>query len=155
MSTPIALALRYSEHYAPPEGTIDAHKDVLRATGYVWFGKVGRPVGPLSLGHVADQLAAEKTIDLVLVSPRHGKDCTFHLCSSDMVVTAPPANDDPGIPSYYAGLPSRPRTWFRVQLMGAADSALVERLTIASTGSKLSKTLRRSMSGLYVLNGIR
>ena len=92
---------------------------------------------------------------MILVSPRKGTEYAFHLCSVDAVSQVAPALDDPGIPKYYSGLPDAPSSWLRLSSIRRAEPALVEQLTLASTGGKLSDALRRSMTGLYILEAIR
>lgn len=41
---PNAIALRFSEKFAPKEGTIEAHKQIVDEKGYVWYGKIGKTV---------------------------------------------------------------------------------------------------------------
>ena len=38
------IALRFAEYFAPPEGTIKAHEEVISKVGYVWYGKMGNAV---------------------------------------------------------------------------------------------------------------
>lgn len=38
------IALRYSENFAPIEGTILAHQNLIDLNGYVWYGKLGTPI---------------------------------------------------------------------------------------------------------------
>lgn len=38
------IALRFADNFAPPEGTIAAHQEVLDQYGCVWFGKLGQPI---------------------------------------------------------------------------------------------------------------
>ena len=35
------IALRFSNNFAPDEGTIRAHEAVVSERGYVWYGKLG------------------------------------------------------------------------------------------------------------------
>lgn len=47
------IALRYADHFAPPEGTIGAHDALIQRFGCVWYGKIGRGL-------------SDKTIKLIL-----------------------------------------------------------------------------------------
>ena len=38
------IALRFSDNYAPIEGTIFHHQKIIAEEGYVWFGKFGSNV---------------------------------------------------------------------------------------------------------------
>ena len=38
------ISLRYTDKFAPSNGTIDAHKEILKDKGYVWYGKMGTPI---------------------------------------------------------------------------------------------------------------
>ncbi len=44
VSEMITVALRFSENFAPREGTIVAHEQIINKNGYVWYGKIGTPL---------------------------------------------------------------------------------------------------------------
>ena len=38
------IALRYSDNYAPEEGMLYHHKQIIEKYGYVWYGKFGNRI---------------------------------------------------------------------------------------------------------------
>ena len=38
------VALRFSDNFAPDEGTISVHRNLIKENGYVWYGKLGAAV---------------------------------------------------------------------------------------------------------------
>ena len=38
------IALRFSDNFAPLDGTIAEHKKMIELNGYVWYGKLGLKV---------------------------------------------------------------------------------------------------------------
>ena len=49
------IALRFAEIFAPPEGTIGAHDEVIRRVGYVWYGKMGTPLSQKVIESIMEQ----------------------------------------------------------------------------------------------------
>ena len=47
------IALRFADNYAPADGTIKLHEDVINEYGYVWYGKFGNSL-------------SQKNIDMLL-----------------------------------------------------------------------------------------
>ena len=46
------IALRFGESFSPECGTIAAHQLIIDKLGYVWYGKMGRPVAT----HIIDEI---------------------------------------------------------------------------------------------------
>ena len=38
------ISLRYTDKFAPKNGTIHAHQSLIDDKGYVWYGKMGTPI---------------------------------------------------------------------------------------------------------------
>ena len=38
------IALRFADHFAPPEGTICAHDTLIKSQGFVFYGKKGKAI---------------------------------------------------------------------------------------------------------------
>ena len=45
------IALRFADNYAPAEGTIKLHEDVINEYGYVWYGKFGNSLSQKNIKH--------------------------------------------------------------------------------------------------------
>ena len=50
-----SIALRFSEKFAPDEGTIKAHQYYIEKNGFVWFGKMGHSVSDANITKVMSQ----------------------------------------------------------------------------------------------------
>lgn len=50
-----SIALRFSEKFAPPEGTIAAHQALIDEKGYVWYGKLGSALSAKTVALIIEQ----------------------------------------------------------------------------------------------------
>lgn len=48
------IALRFADNYAPAEGTIKLHEDVIEEYGYVWYGKFGNSLSQKNIDMLLD-----------------------------------------------------------------------------------------------------
>ena len=46
------IALRFSNKFAPDIGTIEAHNEMIRENGYVWYGKLGNKIAAGVFGEI-------------------------------------------------------------------------------------------------------
>lgn len=46
------VALRFSNKFAPACGTIEAHNELIRGHGYVWYGKLGNKIAASVFGEI-------------------------------------------------------------------------------------------------------
>lgn len=136
------VALRFAEGFAPPEGTIAAHEQVISQMGYVWYGKLGAPL-------------SEKTIAAVMTNevPRillihSGKVDRYWAYVSEIRRIVP--NKD-AIPTYYRDIADTIKCWFKVIRFEKADTDVMSHCTVASSGVPLSLTSRSSMSPYFII----
>ena len=57
------LSLRYGENFAPPCGTMSAHKSLISTYGFVWYGKFGCPISKKVVTQVMNEKPAEHRKD--------------------------------------------------------------------------------------------
>ena len=48
------LALRFSDNYAPEEGTIRLHEELINEYGFVWYGKFGNKIKQSTIDEMMD-----------------------------------------------------------------------------------------------------
>lgn len=139
------IALRFADNYAPADGTIKLHEDVIKEYGYVWYGKFGNSL-------------SQKNIDMLLEM----EDRKFLLIKSGGQERYWVHFDDikreniniEAIPKYYRNDRNRVKCWFKVTKFEKTDSKVMSKCFVASNGSLLSNTSKYSMSPYFVINYI-
>ena len=137
------IALRFADHFAPPEGTINAHEKIIQEKGLVWFGKIG--VG-----------LSEKTKEMILknLSPRillvhSGRTDRYWAFITRIQKEKPP---EQFIPKYYADKYDKVGAWFCMTSIQKASSNVVKRCKLVSSGATLTEASRKNMNPLYIID---
>ena len=136
------IALRFSDRFAPQEGTIKAHQAVIEKYGSVWFGKLGLPVSEKAVTYVNKN---EKPKILLIHSGR--TECYWAYIKS-IQRECPPSNL---IPDYYRDDSERFHTWFHVLSFESADKDILSKYKVVSSGQLLSSVSRSSMSPYFII----
>ena len=138
-----SIALRFSEKFAPPEGTIAAHTTLIDQKGYVWYGKLGTAL-------------SDKTVDL-LMSNEHPRVLLIHSGKSsrywayiDVAQRVTPPLDE--IPFYYRHMAQDFKFWFRVVSIEKAENDVMQKCKVASSGELLTFASRSSMSPYFIID---
>ena len=138
------IALRFADSFAPPTGTIAEHQKIIKAKGYVWYGKLGAPIS----GKVRKELLEENDDPQILLI-QSGKSARYwaHI---DQISMETPALED--VPDYYHDQVGSIKTWFRIKSIVEADKKVMSNCLVASSGASLSTTSRRSMSPYFIID---
>ena len=136
------IALRFSDRFAPPEGTIKAHQDVIRQKGCVWFGKLGLPVSDKAVDYICKN---EKPRILLIHS---GKAERYWAYVNAIQRESPPLEL---IPAYYRDNTSKFHTWFQVSSFENAEKNILSQFIVISSGQPLSAVSRSSMSPYFII----
>lgn len=137
------IALRFGETFSPEGGTIRAHQELIDASGYVWYGKLGSPV---SLVVAKDILQQEDSRVLLIHS---GGPERYWLHVADIVRDVP---DLDHVPSYYRNQAKDFGCWFKVVSIERADKAVMSRCVVRSSGKPLTAASRHSMSPYFIID---
>ena len=138
-----SIALRFSEKFAPPEGTIAAHQALIDAHGYVWYGKLGSAL-------------SSKTVDLLLSNekPRilliHSGKSNRYWAYIDFAQRTMPSLDE--IPPYYRHMVQNFKFWFRVKSIERAENDVMQKCKVASSGETLTFASKTSMSPYFIID---
>lgn len=137
------IALRFAEYFAPPEGTIKAHEEVISKVGYVWYGKMGAP-----LSHKVIETILEQDSPKILLI--HSGGVERYWAYVDNVSREKPEESE--YPDYYHDKSDKFKTWFKVNRFELAPRGIMAECVVASSGSVLSDASRRSMSPYFIIN---
>ena len=117
------IALRFSNNFAPDEGTIKAHESVISEIGYVWYGKLGSRISSRVKN---DILTSEKHMILLIHNGATGRYWAYIDTIKDE--TPPPEE----IPSYYRNRAKDFSTWFRVLRFEEAPRVILSHCFVVS-----------------------
>lgn len=137
------IALRFADNYAPKEGTIKLHQEIINNNGYVWYGKFGNTL-------------SQKNIDLLMSQP----DRKFLLIKSgfpdrywayfDEIVRDKP-KDINNIPEYYRNNTDKIKCWFKIRKIERTENNVMSKFIISSSKMPLSEASKHSLNPYFVI----
>lgn len=136
------IALRYSENFAPDEGTILAHQKLIDLNGFVWYGKLGAPIST----RVAQEILKNEDPKILLI--HSGKQDRYWAHISEVSRDLPPLKD---FPEYYRAIREKFKCWFRVKSFEKAPKEIMSQCYVASSNSILSDSSKHSMSPYFII----
>ncbi len=136
------IALRFADNFAPTCGTINAHTDVIKEQGFVWYGKLGTPI---SDAVSKDVLKNEKPRILLIHS---GKQDRYWAFLSDIQRQIPDKN---AIPAYYKDNVAKFKTWFKIIKIEQAPNDVMSRCRVSSSQRPLGEVSKSSMSPYFII----
>lgn len=137
------IALRFSNSFAPEEGTIKAHEAVIEEIGHVWYGKLGSKIS----SKVKEDLISSKDPKILLI---HSGSYSRYWAHIDKVQNETPPVDE--IPVYYRDRAEDFATWFRVLRFEEAPRNILSQCFVASSRAALSSASRHSMSPYFIID---
>lgn len=136
------IALRFSDNFAPTDGTIAEHKKMINSNGYVWYGKLGSKVSD----KVCKQILENEDPKILLI--HSGKTARYWAYVDKIIKESPPLKD---VPEYYRSQAGIFNTWFRVQNIEEANKNIMSLCKVASSGALLSMASKSSMSPYFII----
>ncbi len=136
------VALRFSDNFAPDSGTIMEHLKVIEEKGYVWYGKLGTPLGPQIIQTLMENV--KKRILLI----HSGTAKRYWAYYSDVRRTLPDLKD---IPDYYRNKADSFNTWFKITAIERAPADVLSTCVVKSSGNTLSNVSRHSLSPYFII----
>lgn len=139
-----SIALRFSESFSPIEGTIKAHEEIINKIGFVWYGKMGNPVGE----KVISDIMHEESPKILLI--RSGGNKRYWGYVKEIKKEIPSKEE---FPSYYHDIADKFKTWFKITQFEfeEAPKDIMSRCIVTSSGSVLSNASKYSMSPYFII----
>lgn len=135
------IALRFSENFAPSEGTILAHNKIIETNGYVWYGKLGSKISK----DMKDKILKQKYPKILLI---HSGGLDRYWASIEDVLFECPT-DIENIPSYYRSERVKFKTWFKISKFEEAPKDILSKCFVESSKQSLSLASKHSMSPYF------
>jgi hypothetical protein len=136
------VALRFSDNFAPDEGTISVHRNLIKENGYVWYGKLGAAVSK----KVMEEIMGNDAPRILLI--HSGKSNRYWAFIDKVQHEEPEASE---IPEYYRDISNKFNTWFRVTKISDADNNVMSKCIVVSSGDTLSNVSKHSMSPYFII----
>ena len=136
------IALRFSDHFAPSDGTIAEHRKLIDETGFVWYGKLGSKV---SLSVAKDLLLNQEPRILLIHS---GKAHRYWAYVQSIMFETPPLTE---IPVYYRSNAEKFGTWFKISKIQDAPKDVLVHCRVLSSKRLLSEVSKSSMSPYFII----
>ena len=137
------IALRFGEQFAPKDGTIEAHQQLIDVLGYVWYGKMGCPVS----ASIIETLKKQEDTKILLISS--GKSDRYWAHITDISKITPPKE---GIPEYYREFAGTFKTWFKITEFEHAPKDIMKKCFVVSSGNVLCDVSKHSMSPYFIID---
>lgn len=144
------LVLRYADRFISSGiDTILEHRNVLKARGFTWFAKVGKPLGVPKIRRLDQQLRDGQETYLFLAKAK-GRQYVLHRCRM-LDISAQPPQGKGSFPSYYrdTGMVERGTLWVKVKTIDLLGDKEIRRLETVSSCRPLLESLRASSSGMF------
>lgn len=136
------VALRFSDKFAPAEGTIQAHESLIQEIGYVWYGKLGLPLSQKAISYI------ENNGDPKILLIHSGKTARYWAHVSEITREEP---ELAGIPHYYRDNREKFKTWFKVISFEQASKDIMGKCKVISSGTTLGEVSKHSMSPYFII----
>ena len=138
----LTVALRFADTFAPVEGTIQAHQDMINELGFVWYGKLGYAVST----KVSTRIMENKQPRILLI--HSGKAGRYWAYIEKIQYDTPPKNK---IPEYYRDNANVFKTWFKVIRFEEAPKNILGHCVVVSSQRPLSEVSKSSMSPYFII----
>ena len=135
------IALRFSDNYAPKEGMIYHHNELLKKYGFVWYGEFG---GKVSKDIVREQLNEKEPRFLLIKS---GTPDRYWIYYTDFLIDDTP--ELKYIPSYYRSEASKISCWFKIIKIEKAEKDIMSKCIVISSGDILSNASKHCMNPYF------
>lgn len=137
------IALRFADNYAPKEGTIKLHQEIINTNGYVWYGKFGNTL-------------SQKNIDLLMSQPdrrilliKSGFPERYWAYFEEIKKEKP--QDVENIPEYYRENTDKIRCWFKIKKIDKAENNVMSKFIISSSKMPLSEASKHSLNPYFII----
>lgn len=136
------IALRFGNHFAPPEGTIEAHNKLIRENGFVWYGKIGVGISEKTKEMIVNNNPAK----ILLIHSGH---MDRYWATIKEIKKEQPMEQF--IPDYYKDKYNKVGVWFCITEFQKAASDIVSKCRLASSGLSLTEASRHCLNPMFII----
>lgn len=137
------IALRFADNYAPEEGTIKLHQEIINNNGYVWYGKFGNTLSQKNI----DLLMSQPNKKILLIKSGFPD---RYWASFEEINRDKPLDID-NIPEYYRNNTDKIKCWFKITKFERAENNIMSKFIISSSKMPLSEASKHSLNPYFVI----
>ena len=134
------IALRFSDNYAPPGGTIINHEKIINKKGYVWYGKFGNKINQ----NYIDEMINSNITKVLFVKSGTNEQYWAYFTEYSNEVT-----DYTCIPEYYRDNVSNIKSWFKITRFEKIDKDLLDKCIVISSNDSLKNAISKGMCSCF------
>ena len=144
------LAIRFSDSRFRIENVVALHNEIVSRVGYVWFGKMGLPIGVTKIDQLKLQISLKLPTFAYLVKSFRMKS-TFYKANILDITRRLPKSEVENFPDYYRqyNLINYVKTWLKISKIVPVDDDEINHIKVAKSIFTLRETLSRSASGHF------
>lgn len=135
------ICLRFSDAYAPEEGTIQLHQSIINKCGYVWYGKKGCKINE----NVFVELLKNGSARILLV--KSGSKERYWA-----TVSGYSYEEKNEHPNYYKNEAPFMKTWIKITKIEPAPENILDNCYVYSTGTPMKNIIKKSMSPYFIVD---
>lgn len=136
------IVLRFSDSFAPKDGTLAEHEKLIQEYGYVWWGKRG----PRISQKVAKNIICDGVGKVLLV--RGGTKEKYWATVTEISDGCPQKSR---IPEYYRGDVAFYGSFLKITKIERAQDDVLEHLFVSTTGAKMSDIINKAMASYFIV----
>lgn len=137
------IALRFADNYAPKDGTIKLHQEIINTKGYVWYGKFGNTLSQKNIDLLMSQ--TEKKILLI----KSGYPDRYWAYFESIVKDKPSHVE--AIPEYYRNNTEKIKCWFKITRFEKTNNNVMSKFIVSSSRMPLSEASKHSLNPYFII----
>ena len=139
------VALKFNDLYAPEDGTIVEHQELIKKNGYVWYGKKGNIINKFLIDEFNKYDENCRKIILIKTQTR---ECYIATCEKIENYIKPKSNE---YPSYYKELADDIDCWIKIKKIKKTNFDILDKAVVCSSQKVLSKVYYHSMTPIFII----
>ena len=134
------ICLRFSDVFAPEQGTIKLHQDVIKKHGFVWYGKTSNKISHKHL----KEILSNGPVKIVLL--KAGSNERYWAVLENYSY-----EEQKEHPNYYGQYLSNISTWLKITNIERAPDDVADKC-YTSTGKVLSSILKKTFGAYFIVD---
>ena len=136
------IVLRFSDSFAPKDGTLAEHERIIREKGYVWWGKRG----PKISHSVINSIMKDNKCKVILV--RGGTKEKYWATVEEISDGCPQKSY---VPEYYRSDVVFYGSFLKITKIERAEENVLDNCFVCTTGKKMSDIINKAMASYFIV----
>ena len=137
------IVLRYSDSFAPADGTLAEHEKLIKAEGYAWWGKKGPKISPA----VVRDIMKNEPCRIILV---RGASKERYWATVEKITDG--CTEKAMVPEYYRADTIFYGSFLKIVKIERAEENVLSKCFVCTTGKQLSEIINKAMASYYIVD---